>query len=127
MKNKIFPYAFSIIGGLATCYAVAEISNKSEAWDSGVYYNFGIPIMCLLVFAISWFYPKSAWRWTVAMMLGQAIAIGVTNTDASWNLWPLSLIAFAVLSIPQFIVGFIAARTSRRAAEKENKKNNTLG
>jgi Na+/melibiose symporter-like transporter len=114
MKNKLFPCAFSIIGGFVTWYAIAKISNKREAWDSGAYYYFGIPFMCLLVFAISWFCPKSVWRWTVAMVLGQAIAIGVVDPGASPNLLPLTLIVFAVFSIPQFIAGFIAARASSR-------------
>ena len=56
------------------------------------------------------------------MMLGQAAANEVNNQEASWNLWPLGLIALAVFSLPQFILGFIASWISSRIAAKGNKK-----
>lgn len=88
------------------------MSGSSEAWDSPLYFTVGIPLMCVAIFAISTSFPMRAWRWTVGMAFGQSVALLLGG--GSLSLWPLSLIALSVVSIPQFIAGFAASRLARR-------------
>ena len=48
----------------------------------------------------------------VSMAVGQASAM--LSAGNSLSLWPLSLIAMAVLSVPQFVVGSVASRLAIR-------------
>jgi hypothetical protein len=88
------------------------VTGRKEAWDSGVYFYVGIPVMCALIFATSYFFPRRAWRWTLSMAVGQSLAIA--SGGGSLNLWPLSIIAMVILSIPQFVTGVVASLLGAR-------------
>lgn len=109
------PYAMAAGGGFAVCLAIAQATGRREAWDAGEYFNIGIPLMCAIVFALAWHWPRHAWRWTLAMALGQATALALGG--GSLSLWPLAVIAMTVVSIPQFVTGLVAARLSPRRVQ----------
>jgi hypothetical protein len=109
------PYALAAISGFAVCFAIAQATGRREAWDATEYFTLGIPLMCLIVFALGWLWPRRAWRWTLAMAVGQAAALAVGGN--SLTLWPLAIIAMTVVSVPQFVAGLIAARLSSRRTQ----------
>ncbi len=109
------PYALAGGGGFAVCFAIAQATGRREAWDAGEYFSIGIPLMCVIVFALGWHWPRRAWRWTLTMAAGQAAALALGG--GSLSLWPLAIIAMTVVSVPQFIAGLIAARLSPRRAQ----------
>jgi hypothetical protein len=110
--NDYFPYAAAALSGLVVCLAISITTGRREAWDSGVYFAIGIPLMCVLIAAISYLFPIRAWRWTLSMAVGQSAAIALG--DGSFSLWPLSIIAMTVLSLPQLAVGSLASRLAKR-------------
>lgn len=112
------PYALAAGGGFAVCVAIAQATGRREAWDAGEYFSIGIPLMCAIVFALAWHWPRHAWRWTLAMAVGQAAALAVGGNSLS--LWPLAIIAMTVVSVPQFVAGLIAARLSPRRIPADN-------
>lgn len=107
-------YAVSALAGLAVCLAISLATGRKEAWDSGVYFSVGIPIMVLTIFAISYVFPRYAWRWTLSMALGQSVAMLLGGNSLS--LWPLAIIAMMIFSLPQFAAGFAASWLARRNA-----------
>lgn len=109
------PYALAAGGGFAVCFAIAQATGRREAWDAGEYFSIGIPLMCAIVFALAWHWPRHVWCWTLAMAAGQATALALGG--GSLSLWPLAIIAMTVVSVPQFIAGQIAARLSSRRAQ----------
>ncbi len=109
------PYALAAGGGFAVCFAIAQATGRREAWDAGEYFSIGIPLMCVIVFVLGWHWPRRAWRWALAMAVGQAAALAVGGNSLS--LWPLAIIAMTVVSLPQFVTGLIAARLSLRRAQ----------
>lgn len=106
--RHFIPFAVSAVAGLMVCLAISLATGRKEAWDSDVYFSVGIPIMCTLIFALGYRFPHRAWRWTLSMAVGQAIAM--LSAGNSLSLWPLSLVAMTVLSVPQFVVGSVASR-----------------
>lgn len=110
--HRYLPFAASAVAGLLVCLAISLATGRKEAWDSEVYFSVGIPIMCALIFAIGYRFPDRAWRWTLSMAVGQAIAI--LSAGNSLSLWPLSLVAMTLLSVPQFLVGSVASRLATR-------------
>lgn len=109
-------HAVAIAAGFGICLAIALISGRREPWDSGLYFVVGIPLMCLVVAWLAHQYPIRAWRWTLSMALGQSLALALGG--GSLTLWPLALVAMVVVSIPQFLAGFIASRMGARAARR---------
>ncbi len=111
------PHVASAIVGLVTCLAISIITGRREAWDSGAYFGIGMPLMCMMIFAISYRFPQRVWRWALSMAVGQSVAMVLGG--GSLSLWPLALIAMTVLSLPQFGVALLASRMASQPADKE--------
>lgn len=109
---KAIPFVISAVAGFAVCFGVASLTGRREAWDSPLYFSAGIPVMCLLVFIISYLSPEKPWRWTLGMAAGQSLAMAVAG--GSLGLWPLALIAMTILSVPQLLCGFLAGKLAQR-------------
>jgi hypothetical protein len=105
-------YAISAVLGLAVCLAISYATGRKEAWDSSLYFSVGLPIMVLAIFAISYLFPRQAWRWTLSMALGQSVAMLLGGNSLS--LWPLAILAMLIFSLPQFAAGFAASWLARR-------------
>ncbi len=112
--NNMLPYALSFIAGLAICLFITVTSGRKEAWDAPAYFTVGIPMMCLVIFAISYWFPQRAWRWALSMAIGQSVAMVMGGGSAS--LWPLAIIAMTVVSVPQFIVAMVASGIAKKMA-----------
>lgn len=111
-RGTLLPYTAAVLAGLGICLAIAAFTNRNEAWDSGLYYSVGIPLMCLVILALAFFFPHKPWRWTLAMAAGQ-LASALFN-GSSLSLWPLALIFMTFVSIPQFCAGWLGAWLARR-------------
>ncbi len=112
--NSVPPYVISFITGLAVCQVITLMSGRKEAWDAPAYFTIGIPVMCLVVFALGYRFPQRAWRWALCMAVGQSVAMVLGGGSAS--LWPLAIIAMTVVSLPQFIVAMIAGGIAKKRA-----------
>ncbi len=109
VQNKdYFAYAVAGFAGLLICFLILMDSGKKEVWDNNVYYPIGIPVMCLIIAGLSYFAPVKAWRWPLTMALGQTVAMWLAG--GSMNLWPISIIMMIVMSLPQFVTGFLVSR-----------------
>ena len=111
-RSSALPYALSLVAGFAICLAIVKIAGRREMWDSTMYFVAGIPLMCVVAFAVAYAFPVRVWRWVVAMAIGQSIVL--LMADGSLSLWPLSVMALTVLSLPQFVAAFVAAKLARR-------------
>lgn len=111
-NNNVLPYVISFIAGLAVCLVITLMSGRKEAWDAPAYFTIGIPVMCLVIFALGYWFPQRAWRWVLCMAFGQSVAMVLGGGSAS--LWPLAIIAMTVVSVPQFIVAMIASGIAKK-------------
>lgn len=108
-QNKEYVvYAVAGLAGILICSLILINSGKKEVWDNNVYYPIGIPVMCLIIAGLSYFAPVKAWRWPLTMALGQSVAMWLAG--GSMNLWPISIIMMIVMSLPQFVTGFLVSR-----------------
>lgn len=116
MKTNALPYVISLGAGLAISLAAAKLGGRREPWDTALYFVAGIPLMCVVSFALAYAYPARAWRWVVSMAMGQSIAL-VTG-GGSLALWPLAIVAMTVLSLPQFAAAIVASKLALRRRER---------
>ena len=103
--TNMLPYALAFIAGLAICLFIMVTSGRKEAWDAPAYFTVGIPMMCVVIFAISYWFPRRAWRWALSMAIGQSVAMVMGGGSAS--LRPLAIIAMMVVSLtlPEYASG----------------------
>ena len=111
------PLGLAAIAGLAVWLAVAFISGRREAWDSSLYFVAGIPVLCAIAFALGWRFPARAWLLALAIAFGQSI--GLLFSGGSLSLWPLTIVALTILSIPQLAAAIIGAGISKRRRPSE--------
>jgi hypothetical protein len=110
-EKTLLPYTTAVLAGLVTCMAVVLATGRREAWDAGAYYSVGIPVMVVVIFIIAWVFPERAWRWTLAMAVGQSLSAFLQGSSLS--LFPIAIVFMTVVSVPQFVAGYVAARWSR--------------
>lgn len=111
-SGPALPLSISAAAGLIVCLAIMKATGKREAWDSAHYFTKGIPAMCAVSFAVAYFFPTRPWRWTLSMAAGQSAAMAYSG--GSLSLWPLSLIAMTILSVPQLLSGMLGSRLAQR-------------
>jgi hypothetical protein len=114
-NSDIIGYVFSALAGFGVCFGITVVTGSKEAWDNGAYFSIGIPIMCLLIFGIGYKFPVKPWRWAAAQAVGQSIAISLAGN--SLNLWPLSIMAMSILSMPQLGAAYIGAKLGQSKAQ----------
>ena len=102
-RLRLMPAAGPLTAQAALTRELATVGGKADATGlSGRHtWKIGADIVSLR--------PR---RWTVSMALGQSVAMLLSGNSLS--LWPLSIIAMTVYSLPQFAAGYVASRLSRR-------------
>lgn len=113
-RRDLWLLAGATLGGAAIWIAISALTGRREAWDSGIYFTIGMPLVCVLAFVLGIIEPVRAWRWGVAPFAGQFLAMLLTQGVGS--LLPLGVIVFAVLSIPAVIAASIGAAIGKRRA-----------
>jgi hypothetical protein len=116
-NNRFMPYALTVITGFLVCLIITLLTGRKEAWDSAWYFSVGLPVMCAVIFAISWRFPLYPWRWALSMAFGQSVAIVLGG--GSLSLWPLAIIAMTIVSAPQFLTALMASKLARRRDENK--------
>lgn len=116
---EILPYGASFTAGLVVCLALTIASGGKEAVDVDAYYSVGIPLLALAMLALGYVFPKQPWRWTLSMVAGQTAAMLLTGSSLS--LFPIAMVFMLVVSIPQFVAGFVGAYFGRRGTRKSSR------
>ena len=112
-RKDSIAFALSAITGFAVCLAITLATGKKEAWDSGLYFTLGMPLMCAVAFGLGWKFPEKAWRWALGIAIGQSVAMALGS--GSLSLWPLAIVAMTILSLPQLVAALVGSRLARRS------------
>jgi hypothetical protein len=51
--------------GFIVCLGISLLTGRREAWDSGMYFYLGIPVMAIVIFFLAYKNPVKVWRWTI--------------------------------------------------------------
>lgn len=107
-------YLAAIAGGAILWLATAALAGRSEAWDSPLYWQLAYPLAIVGAGVLGYRFPQRPWRWGLAIMLAQALALTLSAT--SFGLLPLGLVMFGVLAVPPMAAARFAAWLRRRSA-----------
>lgn len=105
-------YAAAAVGGAILWLATNIVSGQTEAWDASLYWTVAYPLGIVGAGALGYLAPDRPWRWGLALMLVQALALAITAS--SFGLLPLGLILFAILAVPPAGLAAIGAWFRRR-------------
>jgi len=109
-------WSVAIIGGALLWVLTAAISGRREAWDAPLYWSVTYPLSIVLAGGLAYRVPEKPWRWGVAVMLAQAMAMAVSG--AGLSLLPMGLIMFGVLALPLIVVARLLASIRLRGEGK---------
>jgi hypothetical protein len=115
MKKDSWLYLAAIICGAMVWALVSAVTGKREAWDSGLYFSAGMPIICVVSAVLGFVEPSRSWRWGVTPLAGQFF--WMLFTQGPGNLLPLGVVAFGILSVPSIITARIGAYFGNKRAE----------
>jgi hypothetical protein len=102
--------------GFIVWVVVGMIAGRAEAWDSGLYFVGGYPLMLLLAGGAGFFRPGPGWRYGLWMAAGQCLALMLTGfiNQMGLGLWPLAFVAITVCSLPLCLAAAVGAWLGRR-------------
>ena len=112
MKKDYLLVLAAALGGAAVWAAISLASGRSEAWDSGLYFSVGMPVVCLMSMAFAYFQPSRSWRWGVAPFVGQFL--WMLFSQGPGNLLPLGIAVFALFCLPAVFLARIGASIATR-------------
>jgi hypothetical protein len=117
MNKDPWFYLAAATSGVVTWVLVSAVTGRSEAWDSGLYFSVGMPVVCIVSLALGFLEPRRAWRWGVVPLLAQFFWMLLTQGPG--NLLPLGIIVFVVLSVPSIVTARIGAFVANRRARSD--------
>ncbi len=88
------------------------VSGRRAAFDSTLYYQIGMPVICFASAVLGFLEPHEAWRWGALPICGQFFWLLLTQGPG--NLLPLGVIAFSPLAVPSIISARVGAFVGRR-------------
>ncbi len=105
------PKLYALIWGMGLWLIVAVIGGRAEAWDSPLYALIGFPFMMIGAGVLGWYYPQHGWRHGFYISLGQGIGIIISGllSGAGLGLFPLTIIAVLLLSLPFIAISALTA------------------
>lgn len=113
--NKTYSmYGVAVAIGIVVWIGVSIASGRREAWDSGLYFSIGMPIICIASAGLGFVEPNRPWLWGVLPQLGQFLWMLLAQGPG--NLLPLGMVAFGIFSVPSIITAMMGAMYGRRRA-----------
>lgn len=112
MKRDHWFYGIALLSGIAAWVVVTALSGRREAWDSELYFTFGIPSLCLVAGLLGYLAPDHPWRWGAMPLVGQALWLFAAQ--GLGNLWVLGLVMFGIYAVPSIVAARLGAAVANR-------------
>ena len=112
MKKDPWLYGAAFVSGALVWILVSSYSGKREAWDSDLYFTFGIPALCFVAGILGYVEPHRAWRWGIVPLFGQGV--WMFASQGLGNLFPLGLLVLGLFAVPPIVTAKLGAALSNR-------------
>jgi hypothetical protein len=107
--NRAHVFIVSLLTGIALELGIQLLSGRQEAWDSVLYWRFGLPVAVAISAAMGALSREGAWRWTSVIVPAQVLTMLVQRGEPG-GLWPLALAFSLILSAPFVVVAFVVSK-----------------
>jgi len=116
--NRRSVIVLCVVAGAGLEVVIHALSGRREAWDSGLYWTLGLPIVAVLSLAMGWASQRSDWLWTFLIVPSQVTTMMVRSGEIG-SLWPLAAALSSILSTPFVAAAFVGSRMRTRALSRE--------
>ena len=82
-----------------------------EAWDSPVYFSFGVPALTIVCGALGFLIVRHAWRWAPIMAATQFAVMVIS--EKLGPLFPIGLALLFVLALPGIVAAYLGSFIAR--------------
>lgn len=107
MKSDRWLYIVAAVSGILVWGLVSLGTGRREAWDSEVYFQIGLPALCIVSAVLGYLEPDRPWRWGAVPLAAQAG--WMFATQGIGNLWPLGLIVSGLFAVPPMLTARLGA------------------
>lgn len=107
------PYALAVGAGAILWTIGSVISDRREAWDSGLYWMIFYPAAIAACGIHGYVFPERPWRWCIALFAAQFVTMALLSGEIG-NLAPLGLVMFGILSLPAIGVAKLTSGMRRK-------------
>ncbi len=122
VADRLSPSAAMVIAAAAgfVGWAVFSLGGaRREAWDFGAWWSVVLPLLVLAAGALGYLVPRRVWRWVVAILGGQLLAMILTRpAGTDLGLFPLTIF---YLLVPLGLLLLVAALVGGAIARHRNK------
>jgi hypothetical protein len=112
MKKDSWLYAAAFTSGIVVWILISSVSGKREAWDSNLYFTFGIPALGVIAGVLGFVQPDRTWRWGIVPYLGQGV--WMLANQGFGNLFPLGMVVLGLFAVPSIVTAKVGAAISNR-------------
>ena len=97
-KNKYFISFALALCGVAVWVLITSLTNRREAWDSAVFWRFGVPAMLAMNAAAGFIEPERIMLKGLASVSLQPVAMMAKSGEIG-SMFPLGLVVFVVMGL----------------------------
>ncbi|HTN44425.1 MAG TPA: hypothetical protein VMN77_11580 [Nitrospiria bacterium] len=116
MKKDYWLIGIAAAGGALVWIVLSGVSHHREAWDSELYFIYGIPVICVVAAVLAYVEPQQPWRWAVTPFAAQGVWMFLTQGLGS--MFPIGLVVLGIFSIPALLTAALGASLGRRRANR---------
>ena len=109
---QLLAYAIAIGSSLAIWLGVCVATGVNEAWDSPVYFWFGVPAVTIVSAALGFVTVHRPWRWAPIMAASQFVLMVVMQ--GMGPLFLVGLVFMFVQALPWFAAAYVGSFLGRR-------------
>jgi hypothetical protein len=103
--------------GVALEVWISLTTGRREAWDTSLYWTFGLPLALIAAAGIGYVTRGNGWVAALLIVPGQVLAMAYrSGSIGSLTLWPLTLALSCVLGLPFALVAYATRRLRRRSS-----------
>ena len=112
MLNRRSVIVLCVAAGAGLELSIQALSGRREAWDSGLYWTLGLPVVALLSAAIGLASERFDWLWTFLIVPSQVTTMMLRSGEIG-SLWPLAAALSSILSVPFVAAAFVGSKMRR--------------
>jgi len=108
---------FVVTFGIARAAATPDFPPRiKQAWDTGLYWSIGVPVMALAAGIAGYLCPPRTWSYGFSVIAGSvATMVGLTGLG---NLWPIGLVFATALALVCGLAAKAGVWLSRRTGAR---------
>jgi hypothetical protein len=115
--KRLISYSLAAIAGAIVWLIACKLFSELEAWDNPAYFSIFVPTLAIFIGLLA--FTLGGNKWGLAFIGGAGQFAVMLFNQGFGNLWPLGIIAMAVISLPSVVGGHLGHVIRRKISSKD--------